>query len=298
MSVVTAVPFGLGIRDALTRRPAVVPDVAAQQQREVEEYEAQARRDAIQRELKVAERMARLDQLFGAKPAEMGALFEGIELGANADTFQPDPVRRRIEKASRGGFLDVRFNTDATTLHAVWIVIEDSDDACNRLRSKLQAAWGDGEVWIDPATHQRAGLIAEPCTLTFDRYLEPEQLVAALPFDALGKQARALGGEIVERRVDVVLPGLGLGHGPTTVEANLDGNGRIKNIGVAGHGDAVALASLREAITKKLRTPAVEPNPAMAGGKAWVWRRSSGMVELHHSELGDFEIDIGDSSWP
>ncbi len=118
MSVVTAVPFGLGVRDTLRHKDVSAAEFGElgydrDRDRAYEQYEAERRREELEREAKSAERIATLDQLFGTRPAQMGRLFDGIVLGTGAGSFQPEDVRLRIENAMRDGFIAVQFDADA-----------------------------------------------------------------------------------------------------------------------------------------------------------------------------------------
>src|SRR5690348_1005184 len=92
MSVVTAVPFGLGIRDTLDKKDSHADDElgvldfsgkrsARERERALEEYQAEMQREAAEREARAKAKLAKLDELYGAKPAQMGALLDGITLG-------------------------------------------------------------------------------------------------------------------------------------------------------------------------------------------------------------------------
>src|SRR5688572_13929492 len=120
MSLVTAVPFGLAIRDTLNEKDARAAGglddygdddgyKGRERSAELAEYEAEMAREAAEREARSKERLTQLDQLYGAKAASMGTLLDGIELGAGAGSFQPEHVRRRIEHVTRDGFISVYF---------------------------------------------------------------------------------------------------------------------------------------------------------------------------------------------
>jgi len=188
MSLVTAVPFGLGIRDTLKHKDVTADEFgdglstdfgggrkARERSAELEQYEAELKAEQLEREAQSAKRVAQLDQLFGVKPAQMGALLDGIVLGTGAGSFQPEDVRRRIENASRDGYISVMFDADATSLNGVDVTVNGDSDDCEKLGEKLADAWGRATngAWLDPATHQRATFDQDSCKLHFDRYLEP-----------------------------------------------------------------------------------------------------------------------------
>ena len=151
MSLLTAVPFGLGLRDTLTRKD-VASDDAVSRDEAIAEYERELAREAEAREQQNRKRVERLDSLIGETPAHMGSLFDGIVLGADAGSFQPVSARGRIERASEDGFITVAFSADAIALRSVSVQGSDADD-CESLRDKL-TVWGpsQGGAWSAPAT--------------------------------------------------------------------------------------------------------------------------------------------------
>src|SRR5688572_453781 len=89
MSLLTAAPFGLAIRDTLNKKDVIAEDddpfeseYGARSSRErreaLEEYEREAVREAEERARKKAQQVEQLNDLFGEKPASMGSLLEGI----------------------------------------------------------------------------------------------------------------------------------------------------------------------------------------------------------------------------
>jgi hypothetical protein len=307
MSVVTAIPFGLGVRDTLGHK-----DVSADQyddldfgakrsSRELAEYEAEARREAIEREEKSKERIARLDQLFRAQPAQMGTLFDGVILGAGAGSFQPEDVRRRIEHATRDGFISVEFDADAKALNGIDITVGndyESTDACSELEKKLDAKWGSStnHAWLDPSIRQRASFDSEGCKLRFERYLEPTDWVAALPITAVGMSVEKLKqtlGDYDDSGDPAHIywngPGTGYGHGPTRYDAYFAG-GKIRSVQATADADFDSTLAVREAISAKLKA-----QPKSEGDdyyQVYSWKKRV-PVELETSDRNRFTVTIG-----
>jgi hypothetical protein len=295
MSVVTAVPFGLGVRDTLKHKDVTAEEYdgldfgegrsARERSRELEEYEAEARREQLEREAKSKERIAQLDQLVGAKPAQMGSLFDGIVLGAGAGSFQPENVRLRIENATRDGFMSVSFDADAKALNGIDVIVGsdyDSSDACEELLKKLDAKWGSptNNAWLDPATHQRASFDTDSCKLRFDRYVEPTDWVAALPIAAVGSStakftAQLTAGDVDQNdeRVVWTSPGVGYGKGPSHYEAWIT-NGKVTGFTMSGDSDFDTILAVRDAMSAKLKAqPKKTADEYDAEYSTYEWKR-------------------------
>ncbi len=319
MSVVTAVPFGLGIRDTLKQKAVSADEYGsdldfgsrdrAARDRAYAEYEAEARREAADREAKSVARIAQLDQLFGDKPAQMGSLFDGIVLGAGAGTFQPDHVRQRIERTTRDGFITVQFDADAKTLNAVDAVVNsdyDTSGACDKLDDKLVAKWGTttNRAWLDPATHQRATFDSDSCRLRFERYLDPADWVAQLPLTALGMSAetfgqQTLGGNYEEdgEHMFWTAPGVGYGKSATRFEAFVK-NGKIVGFQAASQTDFDSTLAIRDAISTKLKA---QPKTASDDSydsrfSIYEWKKRV-PVSLETSGSDRFTVLVGAMPW-
>ncbi len=316
MSLLTAVPFGLGIKDTLSKKQSssfdedeldLGGDRARARAREARyaEYEREAAREAEERTVRREERTAKLDLLYGKHPASLGSLFDGIRLGADAGSFQPEAARERIYDATRDGFLNVVFDVDTTALRGVTVEIstvdysESVDETCEKLRDKLTTAWGrgTGSTWLDPTTHQRASVDSSFCALRFERYLEPAEWLASVHADAIGMKAdklAALVGPTAIVEDDVVswqLPGVGFGTKPTTVEAYLE-NGKVVTIVAATDGDFDTIAAIRDSISARRKG---EPTTDEDTG-AWIWKGRVPMT-LDSTRVSRFELTVGKTAW-
>jgi hypothetical protein len=310
MSVLTAVPFGLGIKDTLTREQPRFDDDAfgldddRARDRRDDEYEREAEQERLERATRREERTARLDTLYGKQPASLGSLFDGIHLGADAGSFQPETARERIYDATRDGFLNVVFDVDATQLRGLTVEVgtvdytESVEETCEKLRDKLTAAWGRtaGSTWLDPSRHQRASIGASYCALRFDRYLEPADWLASLHLEAIGGTAdklAALVGPTAIGDADVIswqLPGVGFGSKPTTVEAYLE-NDKVVSIVATSDSDFDTVAAIRDAISA---LPSTEPVTDATG--FWTWKGKLA-INLDNTRGSRFELVAGKPAW-
>jgi hypothetical protein len=311
MSLLTAVPFGLGIRETLAKKDAPAEDrydsdlgfgsrrSSRESRRALEEYEAELAREAKEREARKLERMTQLDQVFGPKPAMMGSLLDGIAIGTGAGSFQPENVRRRIERASRDGFINVSFDADAASLNAVTVAVNtdyETSDACDQLEEKLEAAWGasTGGSWLDAATHQRATFDSATCELRFDRYLDAAEWVGALPIQLVGshvdKLTAQLGGTVEDAGDDFVvwhMPGLRYGKTATKLEAYVLRE-KIVGFKVVFDSDFDSMLGVRDALSAKLKS---QPRRDDDTG-AWTWK-SRLPVSLEELDTHRFALTVG-----
>ncbi|HEX5063000.1 MAG TPA: hypothetical protein VFV99_26680, partial [Kofleriaceae bacterium] len=279
------------------------------QSKALEEYEAEMRREEVEREAKTKEKLAKLDQLFGQKPAQMGTLLEGIRLGSGAGSFQPEDVRQRIENATRDGFMLVSFDADAKQLNAVEVSLYgdyETGDVCEKLDDKLTAAWGHptNDAWLDTATHQRATLDKDDCKLRFDMYVEPADWVAQLPLAAVGSSAeklsQQLGGsgsvESDDDRLYWNVPGLRFGKGDTKIEAYAV-NGKIVGFKVTASSDFDSTLAVRDAISAKLKKqPKSEDSEYESSFHLYQWKTRV-PVSLETSDSDRFTVMVGKMPW-
>ena len=296
MSVVTAVPFGLGIRDTIRSKQALADARRVQKadaKRHAAELEADARRNALEQQREIAERMAKLAQLIGPKPAQMGPMLEGIELGG-AGRFQPEHVRQRIDNASEQGLFEVTIDEDNRSLH---VTIGSASEACEGLHKRLVATWGPATngVWLDAAGKQRAMFDADRCQLEFETYLEPRDWVAAMPFELIGERAAIALSKLPTAEADDnvfywTLPGVRYGHGDTKLEAYVDQD-RVVGIKATVATDFDSMVAVREALNAKLKTKGVADE--VTG--VWSWKKKS--VVLDPFSTDRFYLVIGKIPW-
>lgn len=279
---VTAVPFGLAIRDTVRHTPRGDElDLTGEQTRardararaEREEAKARAEYEAEQRA-----REARLLQLFGKTPASLGSLFEGVTLGAPAESFQTEEARQRIYDAIQFHALEIAFLTDKN-LDGIRIDISQSE--CDRLHSLLDAAWrpSSNDVWLDPATHQRAAFSADDCSLVFDRYLDAADWVALLPL------------HLDDTTFPFAYPGVGSGRGGA--RCYRDFAGIVRGVNITGDTDLDTQAKIRDALAARLN---VQPVPSADDANVWLYN-SKPPVRFDASGASRFSIQIGRPTW-
>jgi hypothetical protein len=324
MSLLTAAPFGMAIRDTLTKKqPADEIDEwgesdrrSARQDREaLAEYEAERARDAEARAENRKLKVAKLDMLYGPTKAAMGSLLEGIKLGADSGSFQSESTRARIERESQDGTLAVEFDADEKTLHGVTVTLDGRDydpsldsmtDVCDSLHEKLVAAWGRpalGTTWLDEATHQRATLDRDACSLTFSQYLTPEAWIATLPIDGVGKPAEKYlatyaktHGTAFEEYADEYASwggtGLGTGDDSTSFTVGIDGRHKVSGIRVTADSDFDSFVTVRDALAAKLKS---QPRLDDETG-AWVWKKKP-TITISQDDNNKITLVVGKDPW-
>lgn len=303
MSLVTAVPFGLAIRDSLRHHePATADDSdddldLGGRRAALKEFKAQQREADERKQLREAEQTKQLDGLFGAQPASLGGRFQGVQLGALTASFDPEAVRSRIDTE----LVHTSFDVDGAHLLGVTVELGsedlDSSTACVKLREVLGNSWGPGhdDTWQDAATHQRALLQTDYCRLRFERYKDAPDWVAAVPFELIGAPTKRLTDTLgaVETYDDGAphwrADGLAGGDDPTSFEAVIR-QGKIVGIKVNVDGDPGALETLRAALETKLHAkPVEEPDVG------YHWKRKP--VVYLSQEASHVSLMIGTMSW-
>jgi len=325
MSLLTATPFGLAIRDTLSKKqPAEEVDEwggdygarSARQDREaLAAYEAEGARELEARAEARKLRIAKLDMLYGPTKATMGSLLTGISLGADAGSFQPEAARERIERESRDGFLTVSFDADEKRLHGVTIALDGRDydpssdsmsDACDSLHEKLVASWGRpalGSTWLDEATHQRATLDRDACTLTFSQFLTPDAWIAALPFDGVGKPSEKYlatyadaNGTAFEEYADEYATWAGTGPGTgdesTKFTVGIDGRHKISGLRVTADSDFDSFVAVRDALSAKLKSQPAQDD--VTG--AYVWKKKPA-ISIVQDDNNRITLIVGKDPW-
>lgn len=320
MSLLTAAPFGMAIRDTLTKKQRQIDawgdygETSAREDRDaLAEYEAERAREAEAsaeaRKLKIA----KLDQLYGTSNASMGSLLQGITLGANATSFQPEATRARIERESEDGTILVSFDVDEKRLRGVTVSLEGREydssldtmtTLCDPLHEKLVAAWGRpslGSTWLDETTHQRATLDRDACTLTFSQYLPAEAWIRTLPIDGLGKSAEKYLATYAQTHgtafddyeddyVSWVGTGLGTGDESTKFTASIV-RGKLSGLRITADSDFDSFVSVRDALAAKVKS---QPRLDDETG-AWVWKKPAIWLAQDHDNR--ITLVVGKDPW-
>jgi hypothetical protein len=305
MTLLTSVPFALAIRAAVKdkarhaaddddsddlseygREEAKLAEVRAEEERAKVESESQRRRV--------------MHQLLGDEPATLGSLFDGVQLGAPAGAFQPESVRTALRDAAE--VVSVDWDVDAARLNGLTIRLKGEDYGCG-LKDAVVAWGGDGQMWQNPRTHQRAMLENVECALKFERYAEPEQWLdksdaSIVPMSAVGQPAAKLHARVLDKMDDGSDGedefgwhdiGLAGEQGTTTLFANTKG-GKVVAITATFRG-RVAFDALVERITK---LTGVKPTRAADGdddygGPRVTWK-SKPPITLHGGDTAVITI--------
>jgi hypothetical protein len=315
MSVLTAVPFGLGIRDTLKHRDASADELggfdfggkrSAREQAELAAWEVEQAREAAEREAQNSARIAMLDGLYGPTPASMGKLLIGVTLGP--DAFEPSLVRTRVDRLNLGGFVSVAVDGDETSVTGVEVTVRgeyEVGEMCDKLDEKLVAAWGKSTngVWLDATTHQRAALDFDDCVLRFDRYLDSAEWVAQLPLSAIGAAPEKLMAQRPAATVDddgaSVLwkaAGVRYGKGASDIEAYLE-NGKVVGFKATVDTDFDSMLGVRDALSATLKLEPTKIGDESAGDLVmWQWKRRV-PVALEQRGTGRISVMVGNTPW-
>lgn len=292
MSVVTAIPFGLAIRDTASgggRRLTKAEREAAEQQAAEAAYRAKMEDEELQADREARERrdaaLARLPTVFGSERATIGTVFEKLRLGETPDSYD------ELEDFATDNMMRLDVQTDEDEhVSRVSVTLGGDDSVCDALRAKLIAAWGPptNSVWLAADGMQRARLSG--CELSVEPTLPPAQWLAAV--DLYGRPEAAL--EEAPLRYDSDLgshfrvPGLGFGSGRTVVTAATD-RGKVAWIYAELSTDFDTSVALREVISARMKTRPVRDDET--GDDVW---EKAPTARLHvNAETSEAWFSIG-----
>jgi hypothetical protein len=294
MGVLTAIPFGLAIKQTLHKGPDADRDFEEsfdprrKYEREMEadraESAARVEREAraeVERTKLQREKLERqVGDAIGDKAATLGPLFAGVELGAPSGSFQPEPARLRIQNATE--YVTVDYELDASSLVAIELRFTDvAEDGCSDLSERIRGKWGAAAVWGKwTAGHQRAHL--DGCLLTVGQFVDPAQWVgrgdkAIVPLDLIGKPAKQLTAKLGptadfgDEAATWTRAGLGpLGTGTTRLSADFD-HGKIVAVSATATVDDDDTA---QAVVDVLKKQLGNPVEGTDGEFDLVWKRN------------------------
>jgi hypothetical protein len=304
MSLLTAVPFGLAIRDTVTgkqsRLSAEDDDLAYDVRRErewLERHERELAREAERLERVREQRLSTLDRLYGTR-ARMGSSLKGIELGPVSSPQAIDSMVRHAQRIGERAHLSVEIESTGTDVTDVIVDVADDDDACEALGSKLTAAWGPSTAgaWLDPESHTRAHFDHDLCKLTFQRYVEPADWVAGVPLGMVGQPVERLIAAVphaVDENGMFSWSQPGVGHGARSTSLSAWSNdARIVAIQAISETDFDSVVAIRNALSARLKAQPTRDEKH----DGWVWKTRKLPVSIEQStDDGGFVLQAG--SW-
>ena len=264
MSLVTAVPFALAVRDTMKPHEKTL-DEMTDEEREAhfeEEMRKEAEADAQRQDALNKKREQTYQTFFGTKPAQLGSYFGGVHLGMPSE----DPA---IDALPHGDYETTPYidYERSATLDAIRI---PGDDHCDTLHAAMVKAWGDSPdgMYLDPANHVRVKY--SDCTVTFDRYMEVNEWTdrkdtAPVPLTLVGKsldKARALLTHLDQDDGEVLMwsaPGIGRGTGPTHLTATIE-NDKIVHVSISVVTDAPTIDAVRARLVGLLGKGSPDPD--------------------------------------
>ena len=301
MTVVLAVPVALALRETTNgsdhaftshRAQAIAARDEELAREELARHEAEeAKHQAEEARRELARGM--LANVAGARPAQLGSLFDGVVLGAPADSYAPDSARAALEAAERDGDVRVDFDVDKVKLSAIVVTLVGVER--RECLDKLEARWGEPPVnsaWRDERSHQRAVLVGTvDCAIRFDRFDTPKAWVDKLPLAAIGSPVKKVAIDpsalVGEDEIDWHAPGVGAGSTPTRITMSI-ANGKIEAIHLAAETDLETIEAVRSAISARL---GMQPSPRTSyRDEAYEWK-SRPRVELF-SDGEEIVLDI------
>jgi hypothetical protein len=279
MSVVTAMPFGLACWTTLHPTPRTDPPPSHDER--AAQAEAEYRREA---EIQPAasenqSKQALFSGLLGS-PGTLGSYFDGIGPGTPRDLAEA--VKTRTNGDKEPFRLDVVYTNDEVR------VIGIRSERCSDLEHAIRSAWGEGEVWIDTATHTQARFFAKkPCALVVVGFVDIEQfldrtMTASIPIAAIGKTINDVPV------VDGFLPDSpGLDHtvGSLVVIATTDPHNTIIGLSAEVQADPVADETIRARLDQLFGKGKQGPDPG-----EWDYRGTPGAHYLYRGGYSFIEI--------
>jgi hypothetical protein len=283
MTLVTAAPFALAVRDTLHPQPthhAYEDELDVSAEAETARYEAEMARQEAERQAEEARKQTVLKGLLG-EPGKLGSYLDYLTLGATRG--QVDAIDARLQSASDLIYLVTEYD-DADKLVSLKVVFND----CGALRDTVREAWGEGNRWVDAAMHVKATFDDnDNCAIELHRYVEMEQFLdkaptASIPLGAIGKPSTVP----LEADGTRIAPGLE-NTSDVDLRATVDDNDRLVGLTVSFSADVEADQPIRARLTKLLGKGTQDPDTG-----EWVWK---GKSPVHYVFTdGHVYIDIGE----
>jgi len=280
MGVITAIPFGLAIRQTLHKgadadrelEESLDPSLKYEREealREARYATERAEREAEEAKEKLATRTAQR-AVFGTAPATLGTLFDGVALGTAAN----DERTAQIRDAAVDHHIRIDFEHDLKIVVGVAVDLGGYEHECAGFDEDLRAAWGpstsgdaDHGVWF--GNGQRAQLDVAHCKLFIERTVDAATWIGhgdtIVPLDFIGKPAKALAAKLGptvdadETMMAWQQVGVGYGgSGMTTLTAEIE-NGKIVAITAHANIDVGTRADIEDRLTKLFGAPKEYP---------------------------------------
>lgn len=268
MSLVTAAPFALAVRDTLrphqkhlTLEEQRAADVEAEMQRMEAEQEATHQAEE-------ARKQAVMTELLG-EPGKLGGYLDHVTIGAAR--AQVEAVEQRIAPAM--DLVDLAAEYDAEDkVSSLKVVAGD----CDALREAVRTHWGEDVRWVDTAAHVKTTFVdGDDCAIEQHPYVDMNQfldrsMTASIPLAALGKPSSALLAD------DGALhrPGLAQTDG-VTLQVTTDDAAKIVGMSASFAADVEADALIRARLDALLGKGAQDPDTG-----EWAWK---GKTPVHYA---------------
>lgn len=293
MAVLTAVPFGLAIKDTVTGTPTI--DTRSEAERL--DDEANERMDRAQREYAEQE---------GKKKAELRSAIDAlIPMSKPATVVLVE--QERLEDIAHAVFTPA---DGANPMTITFPEYRGDESVCSIVSERLDEAWGTAQrtyshndtrkhyaeiepqrraTFVDPDDDRRCELIIEP-------YVRPSEFVnktetSIVPLWALGKPAQKLveklGGDAFSDATQIrwTKPGLGLGIHGTELFARVV-KGKIVTITARFETSSESIGQLAEQLATEYGAPP-EADPV-------VWKKAKITLATIDDSAGEYLITVGD----
>ena len=316
MGLITAVPFGLAIKDTITGKAPLRP---AAHEEEVDEslasYE-RAQRDYEQRQEKeTAELEAALGALLPSGTIEVRGY--DVNQAAPQDVggiagggVQRAELKRRLERVAHATFTPTR-RPDGTLKNLTISFPEYKGElgVCQAVSEHIQEGWGGGAQTYDNGTrihfasttpqHHRITFVELPessrCELVLEEYIDAAAFItkteaSAVPVWAIGKPAaklvEKLGGDAFSDTTQIrwSRPGVGKGLGETELYARVV-KGKIVTITARFQASSVSLGEVAEQL--------VTDHGAPIDGDPVVWPKAKLSIATEDDSAGTYLFVAG-----
>jgi len=281
MTLVTAAPFALAVRDTLHPQPrhhAYEDELGASPEAETAQYEAEMQRMEDERQAEEARKQTVLNGLLGEQ-GKLGPYLDSVSVGATR--AQMDAMVPRLQPTM--DLVDVAPTYDRDDkVSSLKVVFTD----CNALRETVRTRWGDDNTWLDSAAHIKTTFHdGYDCSIDQERYVEMEQFLdktdtASIPLGVLGKR----GPDLDDEGAFLHRPGLEHTDSPT-IQTTTNESGKVVGLSVSFAADVEADAPIRARLDHLLGKGTQDADTG-----EWSWTK----IPVHYSYSdAHVYLDIG-----